>query len=147
MLQKRKKEICWSSEKLSKHFFFPHAERRVRQRERSVCRRSGRAPLCVTLSCVITSRIIGSVGGNSKRGYRGQSDSEGKVWSQAQSSSCLRPSGTTSETLETWSASPAGFISFCQDDFKKKKKKQIIKWWFSNGAAREQHTDALTGRS
>lgn len=76
---KKEKKICWPSEKLSKHFFFPYAERRVRQRERSVCRRSGRSPLCVTLSCVITSRIIGSVGGNSKRGYGGQSDSEGKV--------------------------------------------------------------------
>lgn len=55
-----------------------------RVRDRSVSRRSSHLPLCVTLWCVITSRIIGSVGGNIKRGYWGQSDSEEKQRSQKQ---------------------------------------------------------------
>lgn len=49
-----------------------------RVRDGSVSRWSSRLPLCVTLWCVITSRIIGSVGGNSKWGYWGRSDSEEK---------------------------------------------------------------------
>lgn len=49
-----------------------------RVRDGSVSWRSHRLPFCVTLWCVITSRIIGSVGGNTKRGYWGQSDSGGK---------------------------------------------------------------------
>lgn len=44
----------------------------------SVSRQSSRLPLCVTLQCVITSRIIGSVGGNTKRGYKGQNYGERK---------------------------------------------------------------------
>lgn len=55
-----------------------------RVRDGSVSRRSSRLPLCVTLWCVITSRIIGSVGGNTKRGYWGRSDSEEKQRSQEQ---------------------------------------------------------------
>lgn len=53
-----------------------------RVRDGSVSWRSHRLPFCVTLWCVITSRIIGSVGGNTNRGYWGQSDSEKKTKKQ-----------------------------------------------------------------
>lgn len=79
MLQKRKEKNLLVIRETFQTLFFFRMQREESVKGRSVCRRSGRSPLCVTLSCVITSRIIGSVGGNSKRGYGGQSDSEEKV--------------------------------------------------------------------
>lgn len=56
-----------------------HSCRRSLSGEGSVSRRSSHLPLCVTLWCVIASRIIGSVGGNTKRGYWRQNDGKGKT--------------------------------------------------------------------
>lgn len=68
----------------------------------SVSRPSRRLPLCVTLWRVITSRIIGSVGGNTKRGYWGRSDSVEKTEESRTTIVPLHQRDTTGDAFAFW---------------------------------------------